>query len=88
LTNIVFCPQGAKVLELLPSDHIHPYYYTLADASGLDYSYLVGQSAGQRPPGAFGPSPFDFSIDPSEFRAALEFLDGRHRTDATGATAS
>ena len=31
LSNLAFCQQGTKILELIPSDHIHPYYYTLSN---------------------------------------------------------
>jgi len=76
LTNLAICMPGTRVLELLPSDHVYPYYYTVSEAAGLDYAYLVGQSAGQREPGTFGPSPFDFWVDPSEYRDALAQLTG------------
>jgi hypothetical protein len=71
LANLAFCQPGTRVLELIPSDHVHPYFYTLAESAGLDYHCLGGRSLGSRPPGAFGPSPFDFVVDPQEFRAAL-----------------
>ncbi len=46
MTNIVFCPPGTRVLELL-----HPYYATsafavLARAGGLDYTPMPGRDAG------------------------------------------
>jgi len=71
LANLAYCRPGARVLELIPSDHVHPYFYTLADSAGLDYHCLVGRSQGLRPPDAFGPSPFDFVVDTREFRDAL-----------------
>ena len=74
LANLAFCRPGTAVLELIPSDHVHPYFYTLADSAGLDYHCLVGRSQGSRPADAFGPSPFDFVVDPREFRAALAAL--------------
>jgi hypothetical protein len=71
LANIAFCSPGTKVLELVPSDHVYPYYYSLADAAGLEYHSLVGQSLEMRPLDSFGPSPVDFTVDAAEFRAAL-----------------
>jgi hypothetical protein len=71
LTNIAVCRPGTKILEIIPTDHVHPYYYTLAEAAGLDYSYLGAKSAEQRAPGSWGPSPHDFYVDPVEFREAL-----------------
>ncbi|MCC7349465.1 MAG: glycosyltransferase family 61 protein [Phycisphaerales bacterium] len=74
LGNLVFCANGIRVLELIPSDHRHPYYYTLAESAGLDYGYLVGPSVQQRPDGSNGPSPYDFTVDESEFAQAVRWL--------------
>jgi hypothetical protein len=74
LTNLAFCKPGTQVLELIPSDHVHPYFYSLADSARLDYHCLMGKSQGSRPPDAFGPSPFDFHVDPVEFRSALDAM--------------
>jgi hypothetical protein len=71
LAHLAFCPTTTSVLELLPTDHIFPYYYTLAESAGLRYSYLAGQSAANRPPGSWGPSQVDFSVDEQEFDSAL-----------------
>jgi capsular polysaccharide biosynthesis protein len=78
LTNIVFCQENTKVLELIPSDHVHPYFFTLAESARLDYAYLVGDSLGTRPENAYGPSPFDFCLDESEFDFAVkQMISGR-----------
>ena len=74
LTNIAVCLPGTKVLELIPTDHVYPYYYSLAEAAGLDYACLAGRSAGMRETGAWGPSPFDFTINPDEYRSTLGTL--------------
>jgi capsular polysaccharide biosynthesis protein len=74
LTNLAFCQPSTRVLELIPSDHVYPYYYTLSDSASLDYSYLIGESAQTRAPGAWGPSPHDFHVDPVVFREALRQL--------------
>jgi capsular polysaccharide biosynthesis protein len=71
LADLVFCQRGTTVLELLPSDHLYPYYYTLSDAAGLAYGYLLGDSTRQRRLGAWGPSKYDFSINAAEFESAL-----------------
>lgn len=76
LSCLTFCARGTKCLELLPSDHIYPYYYTLSAAAGLQYGYLVGVSEQERPPETFGPSPFDFHVNPVEFEAAISDLIG------------
>lgn len=41
LTNITFCMPGAKVLELFAGTYVHLGLWTIADAVGLDYRYLV-----------------------------------------------
>ena len=74
LTNMAFRTPGMQVLELIPSDHVYPYYYTLADAAGHHYSYLIGKSEVERPKGTFGPSAANFFIDESEFGAALDTI--------------
>jgi capsular polysaccharide biosynthesis protein len=72
LADLAFCPRGARVLELIPSDHVHPYFCSLAQAAGLRYGYLVGTSLGERPPRTWGPSPFNFTVDPDELASALD----------------
>lgn len=71
LTNITFMKNNTKVLELLPSDHRHRYFYSLAMTNQLEYHVLEGKSESQRSEGAWGPSPYDFTIDESEFEKAL-----------------
>jgi capsular polysaccharide biosynthesis protein len=74
LANLAFCQPGARVLELVPTDNVYPFYYSLAVAGGLDYGYLAGASQGERDAGTFGPSPYDFDVDPGELTAALDEL--------------
>jgi hypothetical protein len=72
LDDLAFCQPGARVMELVPSDHIFPYYYTLSQAGRLEYGCLLGTSLGYRAADAFGPSPYDFCVDEDEFARALE----------------
>jgi len=74
LTGLVFCAAGTKVLEIMSSDHLFPYYYTLANAGSLDFSYIVGQSETQRESDAWGPSKHDFAIDTKAFESAVRNL--------------
>jgi capsular polysaccharide biosynthesis protein len=42
LTNMIFMPRGSKVIEMrAEKDHHNNCYFALADALGLDYSYLL-----------------------------------------------
>ncbi|WP_083276898.1 glycosyltransferase family 61 protein [Sphingobium phenoxybenzoativorans] len=76
LTNLAFCAPGTKVFELFPSDQIRPNFYTLSHAARLSYSYMIGQSVGDRSPDSWGPSPFDFHIDADSFKSAVQILIG------------
>ena len=71
LADLVFCQPGTRVLELIPSDHVVAYWYTVADSGRLRYGYLVGESETHRPAGTPGPSLADFRVDEDEFREAL-----------------
>ena len=71
LANLAFCRRGTRVIEIIPTDNAHPFYYSLALAAQLDYGYLVGRSIVERDAGAFGPSPYDFDVDLDELAAAL-----------------
>ncbi len=72
LANLVFCRPGTKVLELLPSDHIFPHYFSLSAAANLEYSFIVGKSVEERPFPKFGPSPYDFYVDAVDFERKLQ----------------
>ena len=72
LTDCIFCPPNATLVELVPSDHVFPYYYGLAGATRIKYAYLVGNSLGSRRKGAWGPSPFDFEIDVDQLLGGLK----------------
>ncbi len=41
LSNVVFCPPGAQLLELLPGDRPFPYFYSAASAAGMRYRGLL-----------------------------------------------
>ncbi|NVN94419.1 MAG: glycosyltransferase family 61 protein [Bacteroidetes bacterium] len=74
LANLAFCHPGTKVLELIPSDHVFPHWYTLSAAADLIYSCIIGKSENERPIPKFGPSPYDFFIDMDKFENALSAL--------------
>lgn len=40
LTNLVFCNEGAKVLELFQADNVNPMYWGISNILNLDYYYL------------------------------------------------
>jgi capsular polysaccharide biosynthesis protein len=71
LADIVFSPPGARVLELLPTDHIYPYYFCAAHAAGLAYMAVLCQSDAERGEGAWGPSPHDVTAPIEAISAAV-----------------
>ena len=74
LANLAFCQPGTKVFELMPSDHVFPHWYTLSAAADLNYNLIIGKSEKERQLPKFGPSPYDFFIDPIIFEKALTEL--------------
>lgn len=48
LTNIVFCQEGANVIEFFSPNYVNVCFWALANQVGLKYSYLIGE--GERPP--------------------------------------
>jgi len=74
LNDVTFCQPGAKVLELLPTDHAHPFTYTLANAGGVEYHCLVCESEGFRGEDALGPTPYNLKVNAAEFEAAIKAL--------------
>jgi len=72
LTNLIFCAPGTPVMEIMQSDHVSSYYYTLAVSAGLEYGCFATQSLGEREEGDYGPSENDYRIDEAGFEAALE----------------
>lgn len=75
LADLAFCAPGTRVLELLPSDHPAPNYYTLSLAAGLDYRCLVCRSLHERPGPLRSPSTSDFTVDIDELSAALSGME-------------
>jgi capsular polysaccharide biosynthesis protein len=71
LTNLVFCRPGTRVLDLFAPGWVNPCYWTLCQAVGLEYHYLIG--SGPRPAEHEDPvrKGEDIHVDPGVFRAAL-----------------
>lgn len=67
LADLAFCRPGTAVLELIPEDHVMPYWFTLAEAGRLRYGYLIGDAH----PIARGASNSDLSVNAHDFEVAL-----------------
>jgi capsular polysaccharide biosynthesis protein len=74
LANLAFCKPGTQVLELLPSDHVFPYYYCMSMAKQLRYHYIVCESAKNRKDSSIGASHENFHVDENNFGQALAAL--------------
>lgn len=75
LANVVFCQPGATLLELMPSNHVFPFYYSAARAGGLDYWALLGQAEDSALQDDFVP-PTDahFTVNPCKLEEILAAL--------------
>ena len=73
LTNLVFCQPGTKVLELMSLGHLRSYFFALCQVSGLEHHYLVGPTTQPLPKNP-GLCKFDFTVDLSLLRKALDYL--------------
>ncbi len=65
LTNLIFAPKGAKVMELFPPGVQEPGMFTAATHSELDYWFVLGDSGR-------GDQGGDFTIPTEKLRAALQ----------------
>ncbi len=74
LQSIVLCQPGTKVLEIIPTDMVHPCVYTMSYYLGLDYHCILADSLEIRDPMEFGPSKSDIYVNPLELKEALNSL--------------
>jgi capsular polysaccharide biosynthesis protein len=64
LANLVFCPEGAAIIELFPPDYVNVCFWALATAVGtLRYRYLVGDGLPGRARPMLGVAS-DLTVDP------------------------
>jgi len=68
LANIVWCPAGARVLEIFPSESIPTYYWVLASQVGVDYYYLLSLHSPPLPKD-------DTVLDLKQLRQAVEHFE-------------
>jgi hypothetical protein len=72
--NIVFCRPGAKIIDLMPDDHVTSFTYSIAEAGGLDYHCIICRSEFNRPQGSTGPSDYNLYIDLNVLSGVLSSL--------------
>jgi capsular polysaccharide biosynthesis protein len=66
LTNMIFCPHGATIVEIADVAYPNPNFYALASALGHDYRIVGARGVG---PGHALDR--DLSVDPEEVISAL-----------------
>ena len=69
LTNMLFCPAGATIVEIADPAYPNPNFYAMAAALGHRYATVAGRGVG-------GGHPLrqDLAVDPRALEAALERL--------------
>lgn len=76
LSNLAFSRPGTKVLELFAPNYVNTCYWTIADAIGCDYRYLVAQPDSVRPGSPKTGVLTDIELTPAEVLGELEVLLG------------
>lgn len=75
LSNLVFCPEGAKVIEIFASpDYVSPLYWVLSQHIGLDYYYLIGEGKEHKNSGANSRrrNTINFEVDLTKLRETFD----------------
>jgi hypothetical protein len=74
MTNLMFAPRGARVLELFPAVFVNPVFYSMANSVDQEYYYLIGsaQPVDWNPEGQRDLD--HFSVDPARFRQTLQLM--------------
>ncbi len=73
LADVAFCSPGSTLIEVTPSRHIVPFFYTLASSAGMDYFSVLAESDEKDP----NPRRADMQVDPAVFRSALALASSR-----------
>jgi len=72
LTNMLFMPETSKILEFrFPGDKHNNCYFSLSNALGFDYYYLIGSSNNKN----IDPHKDNIYIDPIKLKNILELID-------------
>lgn len=66
LTNMLFCPQGTRIVEIADLSFPNPNFYAMASALGHDYWVLTARSVGD-----VHPLEKDLEVDPALVREVL-----------------
>lgn len=71
LVNLVFARPGARVVELIPKNHLNPAFLSIAQTLGLAHRFVMGSEAPYRLAAMRQDIRADLEIDPRELDDAL-----------------
>ena len=69
LTNMLFCPEGARIAEIADPAYPNPNFYAMAAALGHQYDYIAGKGVGEG-----HPLRHDLSVRIDDVKAFLDTL--------------
>jgi capsular polysaccharide biosynthesis protein len=73
LTNLMFCSEGTKVVELFLKDYVNGCYWAIANLGNINYSYLEGENNKSQKNSLSNACREDFYINPKNLNSWLEF---------------
>ena len=73
LTNLMFCSEGTKVVELFLKDYVNGCYWAIANLGNINYSYLEGENNKSQKNSLSNACREDFYINPKTLNSWLEF---------------
>lgn len=74
LSNIVFCPREAQIIELFSPVYVNPCYWKLASSCDLRYSYLIGEDRRATAAAASNQFTADITISKAHLESLLMYL--------------
>ena len=74
LGNLLFVPEGCKVLEILDRDYVNDHYYNLSSILGLNYYYQLCTSVNADLGEPVTPGHDHININPALLEASLQAM--------------
>lgn len=79
LSNLVFCPKGAAVIELFSPRYVNVCYWALANQLDLRYYYVLGDTKRGRTESKLPLVRDNIEIDPAKVEAILDIVNRQPR---------
>lgn len=74
LTNILFCTQGCKIVDLFPPGDFDTFFWSISNAIGLHYTYYFGKGERPTPENDFVRRNADIELDQDQLTALIRNL--------------